>query len=48
MCVYTRRLTVNEGVCVCVCVFTRRLKVNDGVCVCVCVCMCVYQETEGE
>jgi len=26
----------------CVCVCTRRLKVNDGVCV------CVYQETDGE
>jgi len=41
-CVYTKRLKVNDGVCVCVCVCTRRLKVNDGVCV------CVYQETEGE
>ena len=29
---------MNDGVCVC----TRRLKVNHGVCV------CVYQETEGE
>ena len=30
--VCTRRLKVNDVVCVC----TRRLKVNDEVCVCVC------------
>ena len=40
MCMCTKRLKVNDGVCVCMCVCTRRLKVNDGV--------CVYQETEGE